>query len=87
MMPDNIEFPVGGLGEFSSWTLEYNAFGGNVFGEGPCKHAYDISTEGCAGPSWRVPRAASALTQCGYDGTSICVDCILEAVADPKERA
>jgi hypothetical protein len=77
-MPDNIEFSEGGISEFSSWTLEYNAEAGNVFNR-PCKHAYDINRKK---RTWRVPRAASTRTQGGYDATAICVDCILEAVAE-----
>lgn len=67
------EFEVGGYGEVSEWALETNIVVDCKY-YAPCAHARPD------GPAYVVPRVVTAKTQGGYDQTSVCADCIREAL-------
>lgn len=69
------------------WEIVANARGSGPCA-GSCKHCRDFKEEvrvpGTPNEytvmTWEVPRSVVAWNQGGYDCTSICLDCILEAM-------
>ncbi len=71
-------FQSGGVWEENDWKI---AFSENRDLKGACKHAIptEDKEEGYYNPQCIVPRVVVGTNEGGYNGTGICLDCIVEA--------
>lgn len=72
-----IKFDVGGGEEFPEWQIRFNERIHD--NDKPCPHAYVTGMT-----TFIIPRAVVSRNEGGLCETSICLDCILEAVEKYK---
>lgn len=83
-------YPIGSIGEQSEWEIRENETARAYDGVRPCPHAINFRTEPAYTPRpnlvppmttrWEVPRTIVVYTQGHNDYTSVCADCVLEAL-------
>ncbi len=92
--PNVIEFAIGGMHDFPRWYMHLNEHYGQNTRDYICPHSNEVfrgdplfevrhSWDGrdlSDKYQWIVPRVVVAYNEGGFNSTSVCLDCILEAL-------